>query len=254
MFKKVFGLVAIAGTIGVFSGVGCTTTTSTSDGGTATDSGGVATDAPTGDTGKPPPKPDSGPAGCYDESGAIGLSKDAKEPKAAQGLCTAAQVNGFQANCLGPTADNAKCKAFIDDAANKACLPCIEGSKDGPAPVLLPANKEGNSVFVNTFACGFLTINRAACANPSASYLMCLASSCDSCDEKDTKAQDDCEAKAIAGVCKQGEPTKECTDAFTAGKTAIDAACRGTDFIGTYTKVANFLCGSGGGPVDGGGG
>ncbi len=122
-------------------------------------------------------------------------------PVASRGLCTATQINDFQVNCLGPTASFARCKAFVDDVANTACLPCIQGSAAGPAPVLLPANATGDSVFVNTFACGFLVIGQPACANPSASFLMCVSS------------------------------------------TAIDAACRGADFIGTYTKVANYLCG-----------
>lgn len=260
MLKKVVGLAAIAGAVALMAGAGCsvtTTNTSTTDGGgTTTGEGGTT---PTTDGGggggdaKPPVKTDGGttPAGCYDENGAISLKKDTPAPSR-RNVCTTAQISGFYAACLGSGAAQAACKTFMDDAANKACMGCVNGEANGPAPVLLPANADGDSVFANVFACGSITIGKPECANTIASYNMCLASSCADC--ADDASENTCyETAAKSTFCKETEPTKDCTDAYTAGKAAIDSACRGSNFEGTFNKVAAFLCG-GGGPADSGGG
>ena len=223
------------------------------DGGASSTDGAKPTDAPVSVKETAPPKEAS--SGCtVDDTAQFGLYPETLPPKAAQGLCTTKQASDFSAACLGTAADQTKCEAFI--AANKECSACIDGSQDNkalPVPVLYPVTAD--YVNANTLGCGFLVVGKPECALPAINYRMCYSSVCGACDRKDTAGTTKCETEAKAGVCKSLATTKECDDAFTAGKTQIDATCGTTSFDAIYAKVAAYLCGSGAtandaGPVD----
>lgn len=244
MVKKVFGVGLIGCLVATLAGAACSSTVET----TVTDAS-VVDSAPSATTvvpeaAPPKPRPDAAPAGCYDEGEAISLAKDTKPPQPGANVCSPAQIDAFLKACLGTTSDATRCKAFTDAAENKACRACISGdATDRRMPVLLPANQAGTRVYANTGSCGYAVIGKPECAIPAASSLMCRASACDSCAANDTPAKTTCDAAARAGICKQYEESKACTDAATAGKAQIDAVCRGADFAGSFTKVATYLCG-----------
>lgn len=250
MLKKSLGLFVFSGLVVSAAVVGCSADVVV----TPTD-GGTATDAAV-DTGKPvtvdaakdvAPKSDAA-VSCLDDTLAIGMPAETTAPKSAQALCTSTQVTAFATACLGTTATAATCTEFTD--ANKACSDCIQLSADNkakPTPALFPVNEK--TVSANVISCGFLTISKPECAIPTINYTMCYRSVCGDCDANDKAATDACQKEAKEGVCKTLAPTKECDDAYAAGKTQIDAACRGADFNAIFSKVANVLCGTGVAPV-----
>ncbi len=246
MFKKVIGLVAFAGMAGLASGVGCTVTSVTPSTDAQADTSTTPGDAsPSTDRTVPPPG-DSGAPGCYIAKDALFLAADTKPPAKALKLCTDAQIDGYWANCIDDkTGSEAKCTAFLGDAANKACLTCIEYDTTAKIPpVILDADAEGG-FYVNEAACAFLTINKPECANTYASNLMCYASVCASCTSE--AAGSACEAAAEAGACKAYTVSKVCEDALNAGETQWKPVCTvadPNDEKGGYVKVAKFLCGT----------
>ena len=227
----------------------------------STDSPGAAIDAgdpasvgdarPKADAGRDTSTPfvvDAGVATCYDETGALTLTST--QGKAGQSVCTPAQIDSFHMACLGSTATASSCKAFTDNAANKACNACISGGPlvDGGSnpsfPVLLPANQSGTRVYANLLACGYLRLKRPECVADACNSLVCISSSCETCSFADKAALADCQATAAASdFCRESAETSACTDAYAyaAGKAEVDAFCRGADFLATYMKVATGL-------------
>ncbi len=253
MFKKVIGLAALAGVSLMVTGIGCSVTTTN----TTTDGGGTATDAPTttatgtGTT----PRPDGGgkdaaPAGCYDEQAALALTGTA--PTKGAGKCTTAQITDLKAKCLG-SGSAADCTAFLD--ANKDCGRCVLGALKGDDPkttpigALIPVSE--TSVSPNIGSCAALVIGKPECALKVAQEVTCLNSACDSCSDQASDTA--CQNQAATGVCKDVIDAA-CDKAITDAAAQWQPICRGTNFDDTYPKVAEFLCGAGGGGDAGGGG
>ncbi len=249
MLKKSLGFLTLAGLAGSLTFGGC------SNGPTLAPTDGGATDA-TADTSTPTKDAskdvkEAAPS-CSVNQDLFGvLFKETSPPAKAQGLCTSKQIDDYHALCYGGADAGDQCQAFYDAAANKACLGCLRASsedKTRPAPVIYPVTEK--LVQANTTGCGYLVVGKPECANNAVRYIMCYRSVCGDC----TKGSDDetaCQKDAKENLCKQYEATKDCQDAYTAGKTAIDATCVGTtsDFKGNYLKVANYMCG---GTTDGG--
>lgn len=241
MFKKIIGLVGLAGIVAVGAGVGCTVTTTE----VTTDGGGTSTEASSTAT---TPRPDGGnkdaaAASCYDEEAALALP--GSEPKRASGKCGAGKAAEFKAACLGG-GSQATCTAFID--ANKDCARCILGPLQGddakttPIGALIPVSED--SVSPNTAACAAIVIGKPECALKLAGQVTCVASACSTCE---TDAEDtECSNKAAAGICKT-TVDEACNKAVNDAASQWQATCRGANFDEGYAKVAEFFCGGGGG-------
>ena len=244
MLKKSLGFFVFAGLAGSVAVVGCSATATPADGGTTTDAAADTGKVPVSDAAKPVPdaaKPDASTS-CLNEANAIALNAATTAPVKGQRLCVSTQIDAFATACLGTASTADTCKAFTD--ANKTCEPCLNGSKTAaPTPALYPVTDK--LVSANVVSCGFLVIGKPECAIPTINYTMCYRSACQECDTNDKAATDACQKDAQANLCKSAAPTKECSDAYTAGKAQIDAACRGTDFNTTFVKVANYMCGTG---------
>ncbi len=186
--------------------------------------------------------PGPGPA-CYVPSDAVPVT--ATSVAAAQGVCTPAQIAGFNTSCLPGTVAN--CSAFQSNPANRGCLAClvggvqVDGGVNPNLAALLPIRKDGSRLLADFIACGYVAILQPACAVKEAKAEVCASSVCDTCTVAADLAA--CRARALTDVCA-GFSTPACTNAFNAGKTTVDTFCRGTTFTETYTKVATFLCGT----------
>ncbi len=239
MFKKIIGLVGLAGIVAVGAGVGCTVTTTE----VTTDGGGTSTEASSTAT---TPKPDGGnkdaaPATCYDEEAALALQGVA--PTRGSGKCGAGKIAEFKAACLGA---GSNCQAFID--ANKDCSRCIIGGLQGDDPkttpigALIPVSED--SVSPNTAACAAIVIGKPECAVKLAGQVTCVASACSTCE--DEASDTDCSNKAATGICKS-TVDEACNKAVNDAASQWQATCRGANFDEGYAKVAEFFCGAGGG-------
>lgn len=249
MLKKLIGLVALTGVVGIGAVSGCSVTTTT----TTTDASTTGTGTATGTGTTTTPKPDSGvkpdaSASCYDEEAALAVKGTA--PAAGTNKCTSGQIGEFKTKCLGAGATG--CDAFIE--ANKDCGRCIFGklqgdTTDAPMPALIPVSDD--SVSPNIASCAALVIGRPDCAIKLTEQVVCTSSACSTCesDADDTA----CSAKASEGICKQ-TIDKACNDAVNAAAAQWQPICRGTAFDDTYVKVANYMCGAGGSSTDAGGG
>ncbi len=240
MVKKSLVFVGFAGFLGALSAAGCSVTATLipTDGGGGD---GGASDAKTDAKEAAPPKDVN--TSCFVEGDIKQYVAEITGPVKDRGLCTTKQVADFATACTGTAATNDTCKAYADLEANKPCLTCIQGGATGPVPALISA---GGYVIPNVDACASLVIGKPECALPGANYILCQYSACETCADDTTRAA--CIKEAQAGACAQVAPSKECSDAFTAAKTQIDATCRGgTGFATVYPKVTNYLCGSGDG-------
>ncbi len=254
MLKKSLGFLTITGLVGSLAFAGCSATPATPSDGGSTDAL-LDTGAPTADAAKDAAKDvakEAGPSCSLDQSAGKVLFAETSPPAKGQGLCTSKQVDDYHASCFSGNADAGDlCKSFTEAAANKGCYACLRSSADDktkPTPAIFSVT--ATLVQANTLGCGYLVIGKPECAIPAINYLMCYRSVCGDC-KKGSADETACQKEAKEGLCKQYEASKECQDAYTAGKTAIDAACGGTDFHAQYTKVANYMCGS---PTDGGAG
>ncbi len=209
------------------------------------DGGPPPPDASTPDSGRDASTPDSGrdagaPAGCYMPADALALT--AATPSLTPSLCTAAQISGAQAACLGPGSSGPACNAFL--AANTACSRCIFGALAGddpattPVAALIPVSDD--AVVPNIGACAALVIGRPACAVPLAQEVVCTNSACATC--ADQAAEDACVAAASAGICST-VINAGCDAAIDAAIATWQPLCRGVAFADTYAKVAGRLCG-----------
>lgn len=244
MFKKVLGIVSLAGVVGIFAGVGCTVTSvEPTDAGT--DSSPIPTTSSTTDASKP--KTDSS-ASCYDEQGA--LAQEGVAPVKSAGKCTDAQITELDKQCLGA---GSGCDAFV--TANKDCARCILGALTGddgkttPIGALLSVSED--SVVPNTVSCAALVIGKPECAAKLAIQEVCLSSACALCETDETDGA--CRKEAAAGICKTVIDAT-CTTAVESTKAQWEAICSGADFDAAYPKVAKFLCGGATSTDAGGGG
>ena len=236
MLKKLIGLVALTGVVGIGAVSGCsvTTTTTTTDASTTATATGTTTGTTT--TPKPDAGKDAAPASCYDEEAALAVKGTA--PAAGTNKCTSGQIGEFKTKCLGAGATG--CDAFIE--ANKDCGRCIFGklqgdTTDAPMPALIPVSED--SVSPNIASCAALVIGRPDCAIKLTEQVVCTSSACSTCesDADDTA----CSAKASEGICKT-TIDKACNDAVNAAAAQWQPICRGTAFDDTYVKVANAIC------------
>ncbi len=177
---------------------------------------------------------------CLDATSMLTLSSSVTDPKAKQGVCTSTQVSGFSAACLGTTATQAGCDAFIN--SNLLCSACIQGSSQLPKnPVAAIYPVSSKSVTANIVGCGYVVVGKPECALSAINYNMCFRSVCSACTSTESAA---CQTKAAAAECAGLAPSKTCTDAYAAAQAQIDATCGGPDFTSGYSKVANYMCGS----------
>jgi hypothetical protein len=249
MLKKLIGLVALTGVVGVGAVSGCsvtTTNTTTDGGGTGPSSTATTTTTTTTPVRPDGGRPDAGPASCYAEDEALALTGTA--PSAGQNKCTTAQAAELKTKCLGTGATG--CDAFID--ANKDCARCVFGklqgeTADAPVPALIPVG--GQNVSPNIASCAALVIGRPDCAVKLAQNITCTSSACSTCEGA---ADDACNEKANAEICKTTFD-KACNDAVNAAAAQWQPVCRGTNFDDTYPKVVNYMCGAGSTDAGGGG-
>lgn len=194
-----------------------------------------------------PPVVDPGRDGgsCYLPDNAAGFDPAKVVVAAQKGACTAATVAEGKAACLGTSATQAKCDAF--KAANATCAGCLgigTINKDAAGKSIVPALVPfgDTSVLPNSDACAAITLkNEATCGIAYVNETTCLLSTCDTCASADLQA---CANQSAEGACSAAvvDPNGACGKAYTDGKAAADAACRGTGFDDTFAKVAAVLC------------
>lgn len=246
MFKKLIGFTALAGVVAVGSGIGCSVTTTTTESDAATTSTATGTTTATGTGTTPKPKDAAAPS-CYDDQSAITGFKFTA-PKAAQGVCTEAQVDAIIAGCFGTTGSADKCKAATE-GANVACDDCITGKVDGPFPAFVTIDDQGNG-YIGVAVCAGLVLNKADCGPKLLTAASCVASACSTCE---TAGEEACETEAAAGACKDAlAAVGTCNTDLTNGAAQTDPICKGADAVASLKKVANYLCG--GASADAGGG
>lgn len=196
-------------------------------------------DPPPFDAGKDATKdatPDA-PVTCLDDTQEMILSSIFTAPKAKQGACSTTQVSDFATACLGTSATQTACDTFMN--GNLICTACLEGNASGgPVPAIYPISS--TYVSANLIGCGYLVVGKPECALTAINLHMCSRSICESCSAIELAA---CVAEAEATYCSAYTPSKTCSDAYTAGKSQIDATCGGTAFDAIYKNVANYMCG-----------
>lgn len=253
MFKKLIGFTALAGVIALGSGMGCSVTTVTSDGGTDTDGATTSTATNTGDGSvKPPVKPDTGPISCYDDQIAVtGFDPTVTAPTRGQGLCTDAQSEAIVTGCFGSTGSEAKCKAATE-GANEACAGCAFGGKSKPLAPLVQVTDKGQTILA-IGACAALVIGKPECALKVTVASACVASACSACEDDATDAA--CTTEAQNGACKTAiADAAQCNTDITAARTQWEPLCSGTTFAVAGTNVAKLFCGGATATDAGGGG
>jgi len=197
------------------------------------------------DSGKDAPTPLADGGSCYLPDNAAGFDPAKVVVAAQKGACTAATVAEGKAACLGTSATQAKCDAF--KAANATCAGCLgigTINKDAAGKSIVPALVPfgDTSVLPNSDACAAITLkNEATCGIAYVNETTCLLSTCDTCASADLQA---CANQSAEGACSAAvvDPNGACGKAYTDGKAAADAACRGTGFDDTFAKVAAVLC------------
>lgn len=244
MFKKIIGLVGLAGIVAVGAGVGCTVTTveTTTDSGTSPEASATTT-TPKPDGGKP----DAAPASCYEpEKVPNAAALDLAAPVANSGKCTPAQQTRVIADCIdNNTATQEKCGAFENDPANAACLKCTFGPGQGddlkttPMGALINGDK---FALLNIEACGAAVLGNTACAKKFSESTICQLLTCDSCEDNETINA--CFGESSKGACA-AKNDAACDKVLADGKATWEAACRGADFDASVKKVLAVLCGGG---------
>lgn len=245
MFKKIIGLVGLAGIVAVGAGVGCTVTevTTTTDSGTSPEASSTATT----------PKPDGGnkdaaPASCYEpEKVPNAAALDLAGPVANSGKCTPAQQASLIADCIdNNTASQEKCGAFENNAANAACLKCAFGPGQGDDVKTVPMGAliSGDTfTLLNIEACGAAVLGNSACAKKFSEQTVCQLLTCNSCE--DNESINECFGESSKGACA-AKNDAACDKVLSDGKAQWEAACRGADFDASVKKVLAVLCGGGG--------
>ncbi|MFO0663240.1 MAG: hypothetical protein U0174_04775 [Polyangiaceae bacterium] len=256
--KKILGLTAVIGTIGL--ALACTTTVSGggSDSGTGdTDSGTVVDSGTKPDTGKPPV--DSSTS-CYEEDKA-GWYKHG-EPKLNQNKATTQDLTDFFNACFKGGSTQQSCEAYTGTKAAplhtdvvNCVFPFYNPALDQatfealPASVWTPAGESG--IVLNMGTCRALAVNApAGCALKYTQATECLRGACDSCE--DDTGFGKCIDEAEAGGCKTILPEAACDSAVTGGAAQADALCGkvadidyqdDAKLLAAYLKIGNAFCG-----------
>ncbi len=174
---------------------------------------------------------------CFDSTFMLQLPTQTLAPKAAQGVCTAKQIDDFYTTCFDTNATQLSCDSFI--ANNATCSDCLSLTSSAK-PIAATYPIDDYYVSANVISCGYLQIGKPECALPAINKAICATSSCAYCG--DQASYDACLINAQVSGCSSITVSKTCTDAYAAAKTQIDAACLGTNFKATLSKVANYMC------------
>lgn len=243
MFKKMIGLAAVAGTIVVGSGIGCTLDPV----GPSADDASVPTDAAVPPRDVNVPDRTNPTIACYSADDAITGFKYTN-PVPSQGACSPAQIDNILASCFGTGGDATKCKAATDAAP--LCDDCITGKADGPFPAFVTIDDQGQGL-IGIPNCAGLVLNKPDCGPKILTAISCLSSACASCDPSGEEA---CETDATAGACKDALAAATlCNTDLNAGKATTDPICLGTTPTESLKKVATYLCGGTASDAGGGG-
>jgi hypothetical protein len=249
MLRKVVSCL-IGASIAVGSIAGCSDAVTVADG----PDGGAMKEADSGGTDTAPPRDQDsggqgGPSSCYKPESAV-TSLPFGPPKAAQGVCTTADIDRIQKSCF--TVGPAACQAAKDAA--KACGDCIFGVANGPFPAYLTyadylADAADGSGTVTLMACTGLVVGRPECGPAFYADRLCGESACSTCDAAN---KDACEKKARDGRCKDVyAAAKPCFASLVSQRSTTDAVCLGNSPVESFRKVASYFCGA---PQDAGGG
>lgn len=236
MFKKIIGLVGLAGIVAVGAGVGCTVTTveTTTDSGTSPEASATTT-TPKPDGGKP----DAAPATCAENvtvaqikaaldnpSGGFGPYKSTP-PSAGQ--CSAADIAAYKAK-LGDGTIKTYDQAIAALATISAtCGACTYKAANGAdwGPMITLKGQQGTSAIPNTAGCYESRGVSKSCAEAFHYYSQCSLVACNSCADAD--AFDECE-KEVYG--KGGTCADEAATAF-------QAACKADE---TKIQAISEIC------------
>ncbi|MFO0675535.1 MAG: hypothetical protein U0169_03315 [Polyangiaceae bacterium] len=113
------------------------------------------------------------------------------------GACTTAQIGDFVTACL--LNNDANCKTFMDAAANKTCMACIETPESAAAYGAFVSTSGG--VFDNTYGC--MEHYKAGCGSSAATADKCGELACaTACTGKNDDAVKACLEIAGKGTCK----------------------------------------------------
>jgi len=182
---------------------------------------------------------------CYDES--LAYLAPGNTAFASLNLCTATQVAGFYAACLAPSATNATCDAYFDNAANAACIDCIlpvnqNGNSAGSTPPILLYEDSAGYLYplVNQAGCDSVAKGLPTCAGPTSDLLLCMTSACADCTTQ--VDLDACADGAIVppNICATITIPASCNPVAFG---PISPQCDGMNFQERYTNVTNYMCG-----------
>jgi hypothetical protein len=257
MNLKVVGLVALVGSAAMACGDSANDApiggggNGGGNGGSSPSDGGGGSSAVLGGGGNPPVGGDATAGGappeapdCYDSRDALfidptiigGVTVD-------QDLCTAAQITDAYASCVGTTATQEDCDAYVAvGPASQACLDCLRGGGETPFP--MPVTIVGDMFqYLSHYACAAEIAGLPQCEVPFQSLILCGIAACEGC-EKDEK--DACVNYAINDpeVCGAIEVSQSCLPLFSAPD--FPAACVGdaTSFEEGFTVLADLYCGA----------
>ncbi|MGH7283173.1 MAG: hypothetical protein ACRELY_16730, partial [Polyangiaceae bacterium] len=166
--------------------------------------------------------------------------------------CTSAQVQAYYDNCYSTTASSSTCTPFVGDAANTACVSCMEtptnASKYGAVLAL-----DNDTALANISGCMAIIdgdLSDTGCGAKVEAAALCNDAACDqNCpiDSSSTttlnasfKAYNTCEQQAAAGPC-----ATEAEGATTCENDPRYAACKATSFEGYLLQIGDLLCASG---------
>ncbi len=179
---------------------------------------------------------------CRDEQQARAFDFKFLGPKAGQNRCTSQQISEVTTSVALVGAEKTLEKF---GSTHADCILCLTGDRKTPAPA--PAAYEiGDDAWTyNHVGCAYAAIGKPECAEAAMKRDMCAWSQCKACTVTGELSACYDEAETSA-ACISYAPSKECADAYGAGKKTIDASCNGADYTAQsyFLKVANYLCGA----------
>jgi hypothetical protein len=194
---------------------------------------GPPTDGPP--TRQPGARPDPGTEACAPGDVSAFAAPGWEAPRPATDACTAAEIDGYFADCLDPaTALPVRCAQHV--ANHPACAACLspEPSAAGPGPLL----EHPGGVRVNVAGCIALAqddLRPEGCGAREAVAVACAEAACADCEEGQGEG---CERDAREGACASWQMR-------TCSELSVAAGCvAGTGAADRFRRVARVFCGS----------
>ncbi len=160
-----------------------------------------------------------------------------------QSACSHADVTAFIAACVNGSQQ--QCTTWFQTAANAACGACIQPQNDAGAPPVTGATIYDNQggAYLNQPGCVAVTDGNTTCAAPLEQLELCEFDACNSaaCSDPSTTqmAYDACRTAADTGACSAEHTAAAPCQADVADGGALAGVC------GTTDGVIYAICGNG---------